>query len=109
MAASYKQTGGTGQKEPGWGGGVGGVLMYKDVPQQLVSGRPLLRLHEDPPKKLAAVVRNVSGQHRVGRLRGDLEDGCHGFKLSPWGALRQHLHHRAAHTPGRYKTMSYLE
>lgn len=75
--------------------------MYKDVPQQLVGGRPLLGLHEDPPQELTAVVRHVGGQHRVGGLRGDLEDGRHGLELGPRGALCQHLHHRAAHTPVR--------
>lgn len=104
MAASYKRRQvGQDRRSRARGGGV--RLMYKDVPQQLVGGWPLLGLHEDPPKELAAVVRHVSGQHGVGWLCGDFEDGCHGLKLGPWGALRQHLHYRATHTPVRYKTM----
>lgn len=35
--------------------------MYKDVPQELVSRRPLLGLYKDPFEELSAVVRHVGG------------------------------------------------
>lgn len=41
------------------GRGLGSGLMYKDVPQQLVSRRPLLGLYKDPFQELSAVVRHV--------------------------------------------------
>lgn len=73
--------------------------MDEGEPEQLISRRPLLRLHEDPLQELPAVVRHVSGKHGVGGLSGDLKDGRHGFELGPGGSLGQHLHHRAANAP----------
>lgn len=73
--------------------------MYKNVPQELVRGRPLLRLYKDPFEEISAVVRHVSGEHRVGGLSGDLKNGGHGFKFSPGWSLSQHLHDSAADTP----------
>lgn len=84
-------------------GGGGGVLMYKDVPQELVSGRALLGVHEDPLEELVAVVRHVGGQHGLCGLGGNLEDGRHGLELGPRGALCQHLHHSAADAPKRQR------
>lgn len=96
------------------GGGEGGVrgprrgagLMYKDVPQQLVSRRPLLGLYKDPFEELSAVVRHVGWEDRVGGLGGDLKDGCHRLELGPRGSLRQHLHDGAADAPDGGTTRS---
>lgn len=80
-------------------GGRGGALMDKGELQQLISGRPLLRLYKDPLEELPAVVRHVSGKHGVGGLSGNLKDGRHGFELGPGRSLGQHFHHSAANTP----------
>lgn len=73
--------------------------MYKDVPEQLVCRRTLLRFHKYPLKELSAVVRHVQWQDGVRGLRGNFKDGRHCLKLCPRGALRQHLHDSTAHTP----------
>lgn len=102
------------QGRGGGGGGVrghiwqfgregGGGLMYKGVPQKLVGRRSQLRLHKDPLEEFPAVVRHVSGKHRVGGLSGDLKNGGHGFKLSPGRSLSQHLHNGAANAPFKTK------
>ena len=87
-------------------GGVVGVvgvkgrrLVYEDVSEQLVGRGPGLALREDALQEVTAVVGGVGGQHGVGGLGGDLEDGRHGLVLRPGGALGQHLHHRAPHAP----------
>lgn len=73
--------------------------MYKGVPQELVGRRPLLRLYKDPFEEFPAVVRHVSGKHRVGGLSGDLKNGGHGFEFSPGRSLGQHLHDSTADAP----------
>lgn len=73
--------------------------MYKDMPQQVVSRRPLLGLYKDPFEELSAVVRHVGREDGVGGLGGDLKDGCHRLKLGPRRSLRQHLHDGAADAP----------
>lgn len=79
-------------------------LMYKDVPQKLISRWSLLGLNKDLFKKLPAVVRHVSWENRVSGLGGDFKDGCHGLKLCPRWPLCEHLHHSAANTPGGPRT-----
>lgn len=83
----------------GSGSGSREGLLHEDVAQQLLRSWPLLGLHEYALEKVTAVVRHVWRQHRVRGLSGNFKYGRHGFKLGPRRALREHLHHCAAHAP----------
>lgn len=46
------------------------------------------------------MLRDMGGQLRIRGLRGNLENGSHGFIFCPRWFLCQHLYHSAAQAPG---------
>lgn len=67
--------------------------------QQSVRRRPPLLLHKHLPQEVPAGVGHALGQRGLRGLRGNLENGRHGFVLGPRRLLGQHLHDSAGHTP----------
>lgn len=79
--------------------GTSEAALHEGVAQQGVRRRPPLLLHEHLPQEVPAGVGHALGQRGLGGLRGDLENGRHGFVLGPRRLLGQHLHDSAGHTP----------
>lgn len=75
------------------------AALHKGVAQQGLCRRPPLLLHKHLPQEVPAGVGHALGQRGLCGLRGDLEDGRHGFVLGPRRLLGQHFHHSAGHTP----------
>lgn len=75
------------------------AALHEGVAQQGVGRRPPLLLHKHLPQEVPAGVGHALGQRGLRGLRGDLEDGRHGFVLGPRRLLGQHLHHSAGHAP----------
>lgn len=56
---------------------------HKGVPQQVLRCGPPLLLHKDLLEEVTAAVRDAVWELRLGRLGGNFENGCHGFKFCP--------------------------